>query len=152
MTWLYTRARRHELMVGKIGDIPVPAAHWWQPVSLVLSLIGLWLFRGIWFPLPFVLRVLFMLTVPVAAWFASGRFHTNPLDAVGGLGLHLADRFNPFPPKGQSATRLVVRVPVIDVHTSVDVWHAARAAGVSTRAMTQALAELDQLDPNPEGP
>lgn len=110
---LYTRARRHEIMVGKVGDIPVPAARWWQPASLLIAIILLFLVRDWWWQLPVPPRVLLFLGVIVGSWWGSGQFTANPYSSLVGLATYVTDRFSPFPREGRQPARLVVRVPVV---------------------------------------
>lgn len=110
----YTRARRHEIMVGKVGDIPVPAAHWWQPAALIVTVIALWLTRGWWWQLWLPVRTILFLGALVGAWFGMGRFTTNPLTSVAGLAVHIVDRWWPAARKDREPSRLVIRIPVVD--------------------------------------
>lgn len=112
---LYTKARRHELMVGKVGDIPVPAARWWQPVALLAAAAALWATRTLWWQLPIPWRVVLLFGALIGSWWGTGQFTANPFSSVAGLAVHLVDRARPAKSrKHRAPTRLVIRVPVID--------------------------------------
>lgn len=125
---VYTRARRHELVAGRIGDIPIPAANWWQfaAAALVLAALactsGLWGTPTIWTAWPWPARIA-MLPTPLLAFWLSGRIRpdgTNPFAAAAGLAVHAAGRWARWGAGGwdRRTRRTVIRIPVI--HTQED--------------------------------
>lgn len=108
---LYTKARRLELMIGRIQDMQMPTAHWWQWAAAILSVVGLWFFRGWWLWLPLPQRLTFMVASPVMAWWVSGKFATNPFATVAAYARHFGGRYGPT---HQRRRRITVIVPLVE--------------------------------------
>jgi len=132
---IYTRARRHEVLIASIGDIPIPTAHWWQVILTLLCAPALWFTRAVWFQFPWVARVIFPVVLVAGVWKMSGWFASNPLTVLTGAVSHAWDRWRPNP-AGERPTRVRARVPVIDT-------------GLDPRLVREALAEVDAIVAQP---
>ena len=119
---IYTRARRHQLLAGRIGDIPIPAAAWWQFAAAAITLAamaatsGLWGTPAVWTHWPMTIRAV-ILPAPLAAFWLSGRIQpdgTHPFAAAAGLAGQAAGRAGWGAGRLQRRSRrTVVRIPVI---------------------------------------
>lgn len=121
---VYTRARRHELLAGRVGDIPIPAAHWWQFAAAALTFAalvatsGMWGTPAVWTGWPIIARGL-ILPLPIVAFWLSGRVRpdgTNPFAAAAGIAHHTAGRHLRWGTgrRDQHTARTVIRIPVIN--------------------------------------
>lgn len=118
----YTRARRHMILAGRIGDIPIPAATWWQFAAAAVTLAamvatsGLWGTPALWTGWPIVARAT-LLPAPLAAFWLSGKVRpdgTDPFTALWGVVVHLSGRAGAGSGRWQRRTvRVVCRIPVI---------------------------------------
>lgn len=120
---VYTRARRHPLQQGSIGDIPIPAAHWWQFAAAAATLLVIVLGRGVWDGWPLQLRVPLLLAGPVLAFWLSGKVRPDgvqPFAAAAGWAGYAAGRYGGFGSgaRDRRRVRVTVRLPAVKTNRS----------------------------------
>lgn len=118
----YTRARRHMILAGRIGDIPIPAATWWQFAAAALTLAvmaatsGMWGTPRLWTSWPIVARAT-LLPAPILAFWVSGKIRpdgTDPFSALFGLAVHGLGRVGLGSGRWQRRpVRVACRIPVV---------------------------------------
>lgn len=116
----YTRARRHQILVGDIAGIRIKAAAWWQFAAFLavgLAVFALW---PLWAPLPLHFKA-FVLAGPPFAFWASGKVRPDgvqPFAAVYGFCRYQAGR-NLHAGHGhrdRQPVRIRIRIPVLTAH------------------------------------